>query len=812
MHSSFQTSMTKTNFKFGIPILVFIIVALGYFSPVLRGYKLFQSDIQQFRGMSKEIKDFRAANDTEPYWTDAAFGGMPSYQLSTYYPNDFIKKLDSLIRFLPRPADYLFLYFLGFFLLLLVLKFDWKLAMIGSLAFGFSTYFIIILGVGHNAKAHAIGYIPLVISGVLLVFQKKYFYGFLWSTLAIALEVNASHPQMTYYLFFVLLILGIVLLVEKIKAKEHLGVFMKEIGLLFLAGFLALGMNASSLLATKEYADYSTRGKSALTITSEGKEKEVRSGLSKSYITEYSYGILETFNLFVPRFTGGANSENLGEESTTYAFLASKIDRRQAAQFSKNVPTYWGSQPIVAAPAYIGAIFIFLFVLGIFLVKGGLKKWLVATTLFSILMSWGHNFSLLTNFFIDYIPLYNKFRAVSSIQVLAEVSIPLLGLLALKEFVYGDTNKAAKQEALKKSFYGVGGLALFFALLGVFLFDFQGGNDGYYNSMIEGLSSAIVEDRKSLFFKDSLRSLLLVAMAAGVLSVILKEKINKNKALYFLGALLLFDTMGSARRYVNTEDFLPAIKVEKPFVKSAIDKEILKDKGHYRVANFSGNFMNDGATSYFHKSIGGYHAAKLGRYQDLVDFHISKNNMEVLHMLNTKYFIVPDEKGNKSLQENPIPNGNAWFAGSIKGVNSAEEEILNLADFDSKQTAIVNQKEFSLTLNKIEGVDPNSKIELRHYQANALVYESESIKNQLAVFSEIFYEEGWNAYIDGQLTSHLRANYVLRALEIPAGKHRIEFKFEPTVIAKGNVVNISSWGVFLILLLGGRFLTKRSKR
>jgi hypothetical protein len=388
MHSSFQTSMTKTNFKFGIPILVFIIVALGYFSPVLRGYKLFQSDIQQFRGMSKEIKDFRAANDTEPYWTDAAFGGMPSYQLSTYYPNDFIKKLDSLIRFLPRPADYLFLYFLGFFLLLLVLKFDWKLAMIGSLAFGFSTYFIIILGVGHNAKAHAIGYIPLVISGVLLVFQKKYFYGFLWSTLAIALEVNASHPQMTYYLFFVLLILGIVLLVEKIKAKEHLGVFMKEIGLLFLAGFLALGMNASSLLATKEYADYSTRGKSALTITSEGKEKEVRSGLSKSYITEYSYGILETFNLFVPRFTGGANSENLGEESTTYAFLASKIDRRQAAQFSKNVPTYWGSQPIVAAPAYIGAIFIFLFVLGIFLVKGGLKKWLVATTLFSILMSW----------------------------------------------------------------------------------------------------------------------------------------------------------------------------------------------------------------------------------------------------------------------------------------------------------------------------------------------------------------------------------------------------------------------------------------
>jgi hypothetical protein len=804
--------MVKTNFKFGIPVLVFVLVALSYFSPVLRGYKLFQSDIQQFRGMSKEIKDFREKNETEPYWTDAAFGGMPSYQLSTYYPNDFVKKLDSLLRFLPRPADYLFLYFLGFFILLGVLKFDWKLAMMGSLAFGFSTYFIIILGVGHNAKAHAIGYIPFVISGILLVFQKKYFYGFLWSTLAIALEVNASHPQMTYYLFFSLLILGVVMLVEKIKTKEHLGVFMKEIGLLFVAATLALGMNASNLLATKEYADHSTRGKSALTITPEGKEKEVRSGLSKSYITEYSYGILETLNLFIPRFTGGANSENLGEESATYSFLVSKIDRRQAAQFSENTPTYWGSQPIVAAPAYIGAIFIFLFVLGIFLVKGSLKKWLLATTVFSIVMSWGHHFSLLTDFFIDWIPLYNKFRAVSSIQILAEIAIPLLGLLGLKEFVYGNTDKSVKQEALKKSFFILGGLALFFVLFGVFLFDFQGRNDAYYDSMLEGLSNAIVTDRKHLFFNDSLRSFGLVALFAGFLYAILKEKIKTNKAVYVLGALLLFDTVGIARRYVNSEDFLPARKVEKPFVKSAIDQEILKDKGHYRVANFSGNFMNDGATSYFHKSIGGYHAAKMGRYQELVDFHIAKNNSEVLNMLHTKYFIFPDERGQKFLEVNPSSNGNAWFVNKIVPVDTADEEILRLVDFDSKQTAIVNQREFSLEFEKLEVDDPNAKIQLLSYQANALVYESENSKNQLAVFSEIYYKDGWNAYIDGELTPHLRANYVLRALEIPAGKHRIEFKFEPTVIAKGNVVNISSWGVFLMLLLGGRLLMKRRKR
>lgn len=804
--------MTKTNFKLGIPLLVFVLVALGYFAPVLRGDKLFQSDIQQFQGMSKEIKDFRAKHDTEPYWTDAAFGGMPSYQLSTYYPNDFIKKIDSIIRFLPRPADYLFLYFFGFFALLWVLKFDWKLAMIGSLAFGFSTYFIIILGVGHNAKAHAIGYIPLVLAGVLLVFQKKYFFGFLWSTLAIALEVNASHPQMTYYLFFALLIWGLVLLIEKIKSKEEWLVFAKEMGLLVLAAILALGMNASSLLATKEYTSHSTRGKSELTITSEGKKKEQHAGLSKSYITEYSYGVLETLNLFIPRFIGGANNENLGKESHTYAFLASQIDRRQAADFSENVPTYWGSQPFVAAPAYIGAIFVFLFVLGLFLVDGSLKKWLVATTVFSIVLSWGHNFSLLTDFFIEYVPLYTKFRAVSSIQVLAEIAIPLLGMLALKAFVFSDKTPLQKQEALKKSFYTVGGLALACGLFGPFVFDFQGLNDAYYNDLLEGLSSAIVEDRKTLFFNDSLRSFLLVTLSAVVLYLFLKEKIHQNKVLLALGVLLLFDTMGVARRYVNTTNFLPARKVEKPFVKTSIDKEILKDKGHYRVANFVGNFMNDGATSYYHKSIGGYHAAKMGRYQELVDFHIAKNNVEVLNMLHTKYFILPDENGQKYVEVNPASNGNAWFVEKILEVDTADMEILNLADFDSKKTAIVNQKEFSLTLKNIEGVDPTSKIELQHYQANTLVYESESKKNQLAVFSEIFYKEGWNAYIDGQLTPHLRANYVLRALEIPAGKHRIEFKFEPTVIAKGNVVNISSWGVFLLLLLGGRFLTKRRKK
>ena len=795
-----------------IALFVFAGVALAYFSPVLVGEKLFQSDIQQFRGMSKEIKDFRVKHGEEPYWTDAAFGGMPSYQLSTYYPNDYVKKLDSVIRFLPRPADYLFLYFLGFFVLLMVLKFDWKLAMVGSLAFGFSTYFIIIIGVGHNAKAHAIGYMPMVMAGILLIFQSKYLKGFLLTTITMALEINASHPQMTYYLLFSLLILGIVFLVDTLKEKKNIKSFITQVAVIIVGMLLALGMNASSLLATKEYADKSTRGRSELTITPDGKSKEASSGLSKGYITEYSYGKMETFNLFIPRFTGGGNSENLGTDSETYKFLNSKIDSAQAKSFSENVPTYWGNQPIVAAPAYIGAIFIFLFVLGIFILDSKLKKWLVATTVFSVLMSWGHNFEFLTNFFIDYVPLYNKFRAVSSIQVLAEISIPLLGLLALKEFFSFSLSKKSKEECLKKTFYIVGGLALFFTLIGTSVFVFEGPNDGYYDNMLKGLGKAIQADRKVIFFDDSLRSFLLVLTTASVLYLYLKEKLRYQVVLGALTILFLFDMVGTARRYLNTSDFHKSSKIEKPFVMSAVDKEILEDKGHYRVANFVGNFMNDGATSYFHKSIGGYHAAKLGRYQELVDFHISKNNMEVLDMLNTKYFIIADESGKKGLQVNPTSNGNAWFVKDVEFVDSANKEILSLFDFNSKSTAIVNKIEFADFQKKYQFslIDTTAQIVLQSYEANKIKYQSKSTTEQLAVFSEVYYKEGWNAYIDGELVSHIRVNYVLRALPIPAGGHTIVFKFEPTIIAKGSLFNIGSWALFLVAL-GIGFYRKKQK-
>ncbi len=801
------------NFKKIIPYLItifsFTIISLAYFSPVLDGKKLFQSDIAQFRGMSKEVQEFRAEYGEEPYWTNRAFGGMPTYQLSTYYPNDYIKKVDSVLRFLPRPADYLFLYFLGFFILLLVLKVDWKLAVIGSLAFGFSTYFIIILGVGHNAKAHAIAYMPMVLAGILLVFKNKYLQGFILTSLAMALEINASHPQMTYYLLFMIFIFGIVYLISAIKDKE-LPNYFKRIGILFVAVFLAVGVNATSLLATKEYASQSTRSKSELTINPDGSFKENTSGLSKSYITEYSYGILETFDLFIPRFMGGSNNENLGKDSNTYTFLKDIAGRKQALGYAKNAPMYWGKQPIVAAPAYIGAIMIFLFVLGLFLVKGNLKKWLVAATIFSILMSWGKNFGFLTDLFIDYIPLYNKFRAVSSIQVIAELAIPLLGILAIQKFLDNTISRGNKIDALKKSVIIVAGLALVFTLAGNSFFSFESFRDAGFENMAPGFAEALILDRKEIFFQDSFRTLILISFFALSLWLFIKEKINKNALLGVFLVFVMIDMVGIAKRYVNNDDFISASKLEKPFIKGEMDVEIQKDKGHYRVMNFMVNPMNDGSTSFFHNSVGGYHAAKPRRYQELYDFQIAKNNIDVLNMLNTKYIIFPDENNLANVQFNEEANGNAWFVEKVKFVNSANEEIKALDSLNTKLTAIVNI-EFETEIQNFEfQKDTLAKIALVNYKANALIYESNSTTNQLVVFSEMYYKNGWNAYVDGVLTPHFRTNYVLRAMIIPKGKHKIEFKFEPQVIKTGNTVALISYMLMLLIPVGWYFKERKS--
>ena len=796
-----------------IAIITFIVVSVAYFSPVLEGKKIQQSDITQFKGSSKEIVDFRNENNEEPYWTNATFGGMPAYAVSAYYSYDFIKKLDNLIRFLPRPADYLFLYFLSFFVLLIVLKVEWKLAIIGSLGFGLSTYLVIILGVGHNAKAHAIAYFPLVLSGILLVFQRKYIVGFVLTALAMALELSASHIQMTYYLMFLVIIYGIFQLIESIKEKEvpH---FVKSVVILLVAVILAVGINATHLMATSEYSKESTRGKSELTINADGTFKEATSGLSKDYITEYSYGIAETFNLFIPRFMGGTSHEEV-ENSELQSFLQNAVnkglDANDANYLMRISSMYWGDQPIVAAPAYIGAFFIFLFVLALFLVKGKLKNWLVAATVFSILISWGKNFSMLTDFFINYVPLYNKFRAVSSIQVIAELTIPLLAILGVTKLFSSEIKKEVKLNALKYSTIIVGGLALIFTVGGTGLYSFETPLDIEIDEQISGFLDAITADRRTLFFNDSLRSLAIVLIVASVIWLFLKEKINKNIVLIGFVVLMLFDLVNVDKRYVNNDFFVAARKVDKPFQASPIDKEIMKDKSYYRVADFTKNIMADGTTSYFHNSIGGYHAAKPKRYQELYDFQISKGNGQVLNMLNTKYIIGANEKGEIGYELNAGANGNAWFVNKLAIVKNANEEISALDTLNTKTTALIESDLISDDLKMQYPLDSTATIKLTLYKANELIYESNTAQNQFAVFSEMYYKNGWNVYVDGKLTPHFRVNYVLRGMEIPAGIHKIEFKFEPVVIKTGNTITLVSYFFLILIPIGWFFVEKRKK-
>lgn len=789
----------KSTTPYLIALLLFILAALTYFSPVLEGKKLFQSDIAQFQGMSKEIKDFRDEHHEEPYWTGSAFSGMPAYQVSAYYPNDYIKKLDHLIRFLPRPADYLFLYFLSFFVLMLVLKVDWRLAVFGALGFGLSTYLIIILGVGHNAKAHAIGYMPLVLAGMLLVFRQKYLCGFVLTTLAAALEIVAGHVQMSYYLFFMMLILGIVYFVKSLQERQ-LTAYLKSFLILLVAGVLSILINANHLLPTREYAQESTRSKSELTINPDGSHREQTGGLSKEYITEYSYGIGETFNLFIPRFMGGGNNENIGTKSETYNFLRNKIGVAQARDFTEHAPMYWGGQPIVAAPAYIGAVFIFLFVLSLYVYRGKYKSWLLISIVLALLLSWGKNFGILTDFFIKYIPLYDKFRAVSSIQVLMELAIPVLAVLGVHSFLNSkDISDKDKQKYLLNSIYITGGIALFFMLLGSSWFSFESPNDARYEQMIPGFSEALIADRKSLLFNDSLRSLLFVLSTALILWLFLKKKLKLNIALLILTLVLIFDVGTVAKRYVNASDFMEASRVDKPFLASAADKAILQDTTYYRVANFATNPMNDGATSYFHHSIGGYHAAKLRRYQELFDYQIAQNNMEVLNMLNTKYFILTDEKGVKQVQVNDSIFGAAWFVRDIKWVNSADKEIKALDSIDKKTLVLEDKYKGLIPTNKWI-YDDQAHIQLTHYQANEIRYKANSLTDQLAVFSEIYYPYGWKAYVDGDEFEILRANYILRALWLPAGAHEVVFKFEPEVVQKGALYSLIGYIGFVFVL------------
>ncbi|MEZ4803098.1 MAG: YfhO family protein [Gelidibacter sp.] len=799
MQLSFKNFLPHILMVFG-----FVVVSLLYFSPVLSGKQIFQSDIKHYIGMAKQQNDFREATGEETYWTNSAFGGMPTYQLGAHYPHNYIKKLDSVLRFLPRPSDYLFLYFIGFYILLLSLKVDYKLAALGALAFGFSTYLIIILGVGHNSKAHAIAYMPLVLSGIVLTFRQKYVVGFLLTAIAMALEISTNHFQMTYYLMLLVIVLGIAYLIDAYK-KKLLPHYFKSVGLMVIAVILSVGLNATNIMATQEYVKESTRGKSELTINADGTPREVTSGLSKEYITEYSYGILETFNLFIPRFLGGGSYEDVGKDSATYkAYIAMGATPVQALQEAKQTPTYWGDQTIVEAPAYIGAVVLFLFVFALFLVRGRLKWWLVGGSILSLLLSYGKNLGFLTDFFIDYVPLYNKFRAVSSIQVILELCIPLLAIFGLVRLFNDFESEEKKLKALKYSALITGGLALVFLLFKTSLFDFVGVNDGFYRQNYgQAFIDAVKEDRKTFFTQDTLRTLLLVLIAAGTIYMFLKKKLSEKVVMIVFAVLILFDLVGVDKRYVNNDNFVPSIQVNKPYQPNQADLEIMKDTTHFRV--FDVVSREPGKAAYYHNSLSGYSAAKLERYDELFDFHIAKNNIHVLNMLNTKYIIADDDKGNIFTYENTDANGNAWFVGKIEKLNSANEEIKALDSLDTKSKAVTTQS----IPTKNYSIDSSATINISIYKPNYLKYKSNNIYDGFAVFSEVYYGHGWKSFIDGKQTPHHRVDYVLRGMAIPKGEHTIEFKFEPEVIKTGSSIALASSILFGLLVLGGLFLEFR---
>ena len=804
------------SFKRLLPHLIvlslFMVAALAYFHPVLNGKAIFQSDIVQYRGLAKQQNDFRERTGEETYWTNSAFGGMPTYQLGAKYPNNYIKKLDLALRFLPRPADYLFLYFIGIYILFMVLKIDYRLAFLGALGFGFSTYLIIILGVGHNAKAHAIAYMPLVLSGIIRTFQGKYLQGFVLTAVALALELVANHFQMTYYLLLLVICIGVAYLIDAYK-KQKLPHYFKALGVMTVAAILALGLNATNLMATSEYAKTSTRGSSELSIHPDGSPKEATSGLDYDYITEYSVGKLESFNLFIPRFMGGGTGENFPDDSATINELMKMgANSQEANQILNQIPMYWGEQPIVAAPAYIGAIMIFLAVLALFLIRGRLKWWAVSGLLLSLFLSWGYHFDALTRFFVNYVPLYNKFRAVSSIQVIIELVVPILAVVGLHHFFSKVKSDEDKKSALLKSTAIVGGIALLFLLLKGILFSFTSPYDSYFiDEMGMPFVDAIREDRATLFTQDTLRSLILVVLAAASLWILLKNKLKESYVIGALAFLICFDLVGVNLRYVNSDDFVSARRMDRPFQATDGDTEILKDDGYFRVFDVSTNAFNSGRASYFHNALGGYHAAKPGRIQDLYDFYIDNGNVGILNMMNVKYFLVPDREGKVLAQENPFANGPAWFVENVLPANNVNQEILKLDSLETKETAVVHADFLDRIPSEAVQRDSMATIDLTKYQPNYLEYKTASKTAQLAVFSEVYYPYGWNAYIDGEAVEYFRANYVLRALVVPAGQHTIEFKFEPNVVEKGSIYSLVSALLLVLLTAGAWFYTRKQR-
>jgi len=852
-----------------VSLLLFVVIALVYCAPVLSGKAVIQPDIINYKGSAQEMLTYQDKTNENVYWSDAMFGGMPTYQTGAKYNFDVIKSIDGIFRFLPRPADYIFLLFTGFFILGITVFKKWKYALVGAIFFAFGSYYFELIAAGHNGKLHTIGYFAPLIAGILLLYRKKYIAGFVLTTLFMGLQLQANHIQMTFYLFLAMLVFAVVQFIDSLKKKE-LPDFLKSSALTIAAVLIAVGLNANRLLSTYEYSKETTRGKSEMTLL-----KKNSNGLDHDYITQWSYGKLETLNLFIPNLMGGGSQTNPDDlknytselQNTQYSLGEDEFNQQVfQAVASQSKSAYWGDQPGTSGPAYQGAVVVFLFIIGAFMVRGQYstyKKWLVGATILSFVLAWGKNLPFITNLFIDYFPMYDKFRAVSSILVIAEFTMPFLAILTLYYFFNSDETEEFKKKVLYIAGGSTVGLLILFYLFGGMLFPFASGDEklmteqligqiqqanpnavGLWDGLMKRLDEALILDRIDMFKADTLRTLIFVLLTLGLL-LAYQFKFIKKPAIVVLaiGALALIDGYTVNKRYLNEDNFVSSYIVDNPFptelsprleteatnnnnvaqiaYKVPMNKllsEISKqDQSHFRVYNTAVSTFNEAGTSYFVPSVGGYHAAKLGKYQDVVDVYFSQDErlkqygikdekglINVLNMLNTKY-IIHGNPTEPKVQQNPTALGSAWLASNIKWTENANDEILAINSIDVNNTVILRK---DLVSNKdLKSVaDSTAKINLVEYTPMKMTYKSSSKTDQIAVFSEIYYPHGWTATVDGKEVSVEKANYVLRAVPVSKGNHTIVLEFKPQIISTGNTIVIISNIILLLVVAGGVYI------
>ncbi|MES2455475.1 MAG: YfhO family protein [Bacteroidota bacterium] len=808
---------------------IFIALCFIYFSPAIQGKVLYQSDVMEAKSMSKEIMDVKAKTGEGPLWTNAMFGGMPAFQIWAKYPGNITTYVVSFLKTVfPDPIDIIVCFLLGSYFLLSVLKMKPWLAAAGAIAFSFSSYNFIYILAGHSNHAMAMAIFPPVLGAILLTLRggKYLLPGAVLTAFFLALEIRTNHIQMTYYLFIILLIFILIELYHAVSVKQ-VKAFLKPLAYLTGAALMAVAINAGSLWSTWEYGQQSIRGKSNVTQ----KGPNASSGLDRDYAYQYSQGVGEISTFLVPNLYGGASQDKFpaGKSEVTKALVKNGVEETKAQQIVEqmnqngDLRPYWGDKPSTVGSWYFGAIVIFLFVLGLFVVNNRFKWWIVSASFLFIFLSFGRNFPLVSDLFFDYFPMYNKFRSVDFALAIPAFLFPLLAFLAVQELVEQKDKRKDLHKYLLYSFYITGGMLLVVLLFPGLLFDFKipahqeflgqlsqmfGGNSSIANAIGEGL----VADRMNLAKSDALRSLVFVLIGFGTLWFFLKSKIKLEVAALILGLAILVDMWGVDRRYLNNSNFYDPSQLEQNFQPTTADQQILADPAlDYRVIDLSkGNPFFDASASYFHKSVGGRHSARLQRYDEMVTRQFDgKINQPVLDMLNTKYMIVPDSTSPApQVVLRPSALGNAWFVKDIKIVKNADEEMDAISNFDPKTTAVVEEKNFMANRSVSKGSFKNGKIDLVSYHPDHMKYTYELDGNATAVFSDIWYDKGWNAYLDGKKIPYFRANYILRAASLSAGRHTLEFKFEPASYLVGDKISMVS---SILLVLAGIFVLYSAK-